>query len=224
MASASSSSLRHLRPARPLAFPSDEPDEEKLGESIDHLRLRTALWQILEHELAGRATAGSEQFVYFNARDPRRVCCPDAFVKLGIVLEHFPVIKVWEHGAPELVVEIVSKSDRERWSRDEKLARFHEAGVREVVFFDRKAREGRRIRVWDRIDDDLVERAVEGDRAPCVTLDLWWVVAPIERDRIALRLARDREGRVLLPTPNDARRAAERRVTELEARLARRTR
>jgi len=39
-----------------------------------------------------------------------------------------------------------------------------------------------------------------------------------------LRLARDAEGRELLPTPTEARLAAEARVRELEAELARRAR
>jgi hypothetical protein len=37
-----------------------------------------------------------------------------------------------------------------------------------------------RIRVWDRMADDLVERAIMGASTPNVTLGGYWVVAAIE--------------------------------------------
>ena len=126
------------------------------------------------------------------------------------------VWKTWERGAPELVVEITSRSDQERWPWEEKLGRFHEMGSREVVRFDPEAAPGQRLRVWDRVEGDLVERVVEGDASPCLVLALWWEVAPLEDIGHALRLARDVQGRDLLPTPVEA---AERRIAELEAEL-----
>jgi hypothetical protein len=39
-----------------------------------------------------------------------------------------------------------------------------------VVRFDCDASEGARLRVWDRVEGDLVERVVEGDRTPCTVL------------------------------------------------------
>ncbi|WP_437931791.1 hypothetical protein WMF37_21890 [Sorangium sp. So ce291] len=41
----------------------------------------------------------------------------------------------------------------------------------ELVAFDPEAAPGERLRVWDRIDGDLVERVVEGERSPCTVLD-----------------------------------------------------
>jgi hypothetical protein len=102
-----------------------------------------------------------------------------------------------------------------RWS--EKLERYHELGVRELVRFDADAEPGARLQAWDRIDDDLVERAVDGDATTCVTLGLDWVVAPLANYPLALRLARDG---VMLKTPDEARADADRRIAELEAELA----
>lgn len=214
--SADLASLRHRHAVRPLRFPEEEPESEKLGETPRHLRLRTALWQLLEREHARRHTVGSDQFVYFNARDPRRCCAPDVYVKLGVHVADVPTWKVWERGAPELAIEITSPSDAERWAWAEKLERYHELGVRELVRFDPDAPEGDRLHVWDRVEGDLVEREVEGDRTPCLALGLWWIVGRVG-DYPAPRLARDREGVELLPTPDE-------RIAELEAELERRSR
>jgi hypothetical protein len=209
--------LRYRRPARPLRFPASEPEDEHVGETGRHLTLRTALWEILRLEVAKRHSIGSEQFVYFNARDPRRCCAPDVFVRRDVYVADIPTWKVWEMGAPDLAVEIVSASDKEVWTWEEKLERYHEAGVRELVRFDADAGEGERVQAWDRVEEDLVERVVEGDRTPCVTLALfWWCVAPVGDYPAGLRLARDAEGRVLLPTPEE-------RIAALEAELARRS-
>jgi len=240
MPMSSAAPLRYRRDVRPLHFPGEEREDEKVPERPIHLRMRTMLWLILEHAYGREHATGSEQFMYFNARDPRRCCAPDVWLKLAAKTPTYEVWKTWERGAPELVVEITSKSDQERWTWEEKVERFHEMGSREVVRFDPEGAPGSRLRVWDRIDDDLVERVVEGDASPCLVLGLWWVVAPLEDLGPALRLAHDIEGQRLLPTPVEAERlgreaerlgreaerlgreAAERRVAELEAELARR--
>jgi Uma2 family endonuclease len=191
-------SLRHRRAVQPLFFPSSEPESERVPESKRHLTLRTALYQILSLEVRGAHSVGSEQFVYWNARDPRRCCSPDAFVKLSVADEMFETWKTWERGVPELVVEILSRSDREHDTWNDKLERFHELGAREVVRFDADAAPGERLRVWDRMEDDLVERVVDGDATPCLTFALFWVVRPVDGVDIGLRLARDPGGRELL--------------------------
>jgi hypothetical protein len=210
-------SLRHRHPVRPLRFPEEEPEREKLGETSRHLVLRTALWQLVKLALGGASghTIGSEQFVYFNARDPRRCSAPDVYVKLGVHVADVSTWKVWEWGAPELAVEITSPSDRERWTWEDKVERYHELGVRELVRFDPDAPEGHRLAVWDRVDDDLVEREVEADVTPCVTLGLWWLVGRVGEYPAGLRLARDAQGHDRLPTPEE-------RIVELEAELSRR--
>jgi Putative restriction endonuclease len=140
---------------------------------------------------------------------------------------------VWEEGTPELAFEVLSPSDTpERWTFEEKLRRYRALGVRELVTFHVDAPSGERLRVWDRLEHDLVERVVTGDKTPCVTLGLTLLVGPVlaspgNEYPVALRLARDGEGRELVLTAQEHLRAertsravAEGRVTELEGQLA----
>jgi Uma2 family endonuclease len=207
---------RYLREPNAVYFPS----EETVPESKRHLMMRTALFQLLTLELGGRFAIGSDQFVYWNARDPGRRLAPDVFVATSHRDFVFDSWKTWEHGAPNLAVEITSPSDAppEPWAR--KLERYQEAGVQELVRFHPDAPEGERLRVWDRIDGDLVERAVEGDRALCNALSLTWVVRPSPELGPMLRLARDQQGAALLPTLEEARAEEERRRAEEERRRA----
>jgi Uma2 family endonuclease len=199
--------LPHLRPLKPLHFPT----EAEVPETKVHLTLRTALYAILKLAFGDSACVGSDQFVYWNARDPKRCAAPDVFVRKGERDTLFKSWKTWERGTPELAVEILSED--EDW--DDKLARYHELGVKELVAFDPEAL---RIRVWDRLEDDLVERKVDAKPTPCVTLGGSWVVAPIEGLE-GLRLARDERGKDLLPTPTEKK---DERIAELEAALGRR--
>lgn len=48
--------------------------------------------------------------------------------------------------------------------------------MKELVRFDPEAPAGQRLRAWDRVREDLVERQIEGDRTPCLTLGLNWTV------------------------------------------------
>ena len=145
---------------------------------------------------------GSGQFVYLDPRDADRKCAPDAFVKLDAKHELFDTWKTWERGTPELCAEIVSPSDREKQTLEEKLERFHAMGVAEVVALDPDADAGSRLRAWDLVEGDLVERVVEADATPCLTLGLWFVVAPAPLNELAhaLRLAEDASARVVVPT------------------------
>jgi hypothetical protein len=218
----------------PLHFPS----EATVPETKRHLELRTLLYAVLKEGYASGAHIGSEQFVYFVASDPKRCLAPDAFVRLGGPDAPFDTWKTWERGAPELCVEIASSSDGREWNS--KLEAYHALGVSELVFFDPDAQPGSRLRVWDRVDGDLVERVVDGDQTPCRALSgtggaPTWVVRPEGPYPFALRLATS-SGQ-LLPTRAEAeararedeararqaeREAAERRIAELEAELARR--
>jgi hypothetical protein len=180
------------------------------------------------------STVGADQFVYFDAANPKRCLAPDAFVTLGVRDHDFDSYLVWEEGTPDVAFEVLSPSDTpERWTFEEKLRRYHALGVRELVTFHVDAPEGARLRVWDRLEQDLVERAITGDTSPCVTLGLTLLIGPVAAYPACLRLARDREGRDLVLTRDeqrlaaeaglrDARHAAESaeaRVRELEAKL-----
>jgi hypothetical protein len=230
------SALRHVRPVRPLRFPEQEPEDEHLGQSRRHWHLCKALYEIFRAAVSTEEhTIGGDQFVYFRANDARRCLAPDVFVKLDRPDADFDSWKSWERGAPDVAIEVLSPSDTdEMWTVEEKLGRYHELGVRELIIFDIDAPAGERLRAWDRIDGDFVERVVENERTPCVTLGLHVVVAPIAVDEktqypACIRLARDPEGRELIPTTEEARRtaeiaaaAAQARIAELEAELARR--
>ena len=84
---------------------------------------------------------------------------------------HFDSYLVWEEGTPDVAFEVLSPSDTpERWTFEEKLRRHGALGVRELITFHVDGEPGQRLRVWDRIEHDLIERVVTGDMTPCLTL------------------------------------------------------
>ncbi len=230
--------LAHVRPVRPLHFPESEPEEEHLGQHPRHDDLCTLLKLLLRSVCGDDHAVSADMFVYWIAtvNDDRGRRAPDAAVKLGLspaVLRAHGSWKTWEFGVPELTVEVLSLSDtRERWTLTEKREAYEAMGVREFVCFDVDAAEGSRLRVWDRIDGDFVERVVESERTPCVTLSVAlgraveWTVAAAAPYPAALRLLVD--GDLVLSPSEDAAaaraeaQAAKARVAELEALLAQR--
>jgi hypothetical protein len=217
---------RYLRAPVPVHF----PESECVPETGEHLRLRTALWSMIRSTLGDRAMVGSDQFLYWDPTDPRQCLAPDVLVWLGAPDRPFSSWKVWERGAPHLAVEIVSASDaRDRpWQR--KLAAYHRAGVLELARFDAEDA-ARPLRLWDRVEGDLVERDIsKSELERSDVLGLFWMVEPAEDLGLMLRLSRDPAGRERLLTDEEARRAeaeahraAEARIRELEAELARRS-
>ncbi len=209
--------VTYVRAIRPLHFPDSDPEWE-MSESHRHKRLCELLYQVLAAVVPGEhASIGADQFVYFDPLDPRKKCAPDGFVKLGVPGESIRSWKTWQKGAPELCVEIVSPSDTdEKLTLPEKLERFAAMGVLEVVTFDADAKVGERIRAWESVKGDLVERVVQSERTYSVVLGKWFVVAPylaegrpaLQRLDAALRLADDAEGRALVPTYDERERAA----------------
>lgn len=209
--------LRYVREPVPLHF----PECEEMPEGFRHLVLRTFLFRLLRFALGPEHSVGSDQFVYWAASDPKRSLSPDVFVRLGTPQTSFGSWKTWEQGGvPNLAVEIISPNEGDGVGWDEKLARYHELGVQELVRFDPESPEGRRLRAWDRVHDDLVERRIRADRTPCLTLGANWTVCPVEGEPVGLRLADD-AGRMLeLPEESEARGRAEeaRGRAEAEAR------
>ena len=203
---------RYVRAARVLHF----PESAEVPETKPHLELRILLYEIALHCLADLAGIGSDQFVYFDASNPDRCLSPDLFLCLGERDVSFGSWKTWERSTPQLAVEIVSGSDARKTKWAEKLDRYRDLGIAELVRFHATARVGARLRVWDRVGDDLIERVVEGDTATCDVLGLWWVVAPGRGKKVALRLSRDPEGRDLLLTEAEA--AEQAREAECRAR------
>jgi Uma2 family endonuclease len=215
----------YLRPSAPLCF----PKEAEMPETRRHLEQRTALFEIVRDAFRDRATVGSEQFVYWDPTDPGKCCAPDLFVRIGEPDACFDTWKVWERGAPQLVVEIISASDAAQGQWDRKLESIRRLGASEVVRFDAEDRD-HPLRIWDGIDGDLVERdSSDPGFWRCDTLGVFFCVRGGAEKGPTLRLARDSEGQDLFLTPeeglrcaNEARRSAELRVAELEAELARR--
>lgn len=193
----------YTRAPRPIDFPSEERPEEHVSETKRHLEIRTTLYLLLKDALS-TAAVGSDQFVYYDAGDPRKCLSPDVFVKLGVREEAFDNWKIWERAAPDLAVEVVSASDRRDEDWAVKFERYQASGISELVRFD-PANEARPIQVWDRVEGELLERSPESaDFHECAALGLWWVVAPSEYGPM-LRLARDARGAELLPTPSEER-------------------
>lgn len=205
-------SLRHVRPVVPLRFPAEEPEAEHLGQGKKHLELCVALYQMIGRIVGDEHAKGADQFVYFDAADPRRCLAPDAFVKLGVRDSAFETWKTWESGAPDVAFEVLSPSDTpERWTFREKLKRYRALGVRELIVANLDAPSGKRLRAWDRIDGDLVERIVKNDRTPCVTLGVHLLIGPIDRYPVGLRVARDAMGEDRVLTPAEGERVAQER-------------
>jgi hypothetical protein len=207
---------RYVRAPAPLVFPvaADVPETET------HRLLVNLLYAIVRHAFAARALISSDQFLYWDPTDPKKCLAPDVAVRKG-KREGGPLRswKTWLLGAPELGVEIVSHSDERELALEEKLARYRQAGILEVVRFDPEDAE-QPLRLWDLIDGDLVERELGAPEALfCDALGLYWCVVGDPELGPALRLAHDAMGESLLPTGEEAERAAkeaERTAKEVE--------
>lgn len=98
------------------------------------------------------------------------------------------------------------------------MQRYHALGTSELVVLDTEARVGTRLRAFDRIDGDLVERVVDGETTPCLTLArshgerFDWIIAPSPADGldVSLRLTTSVE---LVPTDKEE-------IAALKAQLA----
>lgn len=142
---------------------------------------------------------------------------PDVYVRLQPRGEPIRSWKTWERGAPEVAVEIISDSDASELEWFRKLGAYRSIGVKELVRFEPEAPEGLQLRIWDRVDDALMERVVTGSSAPSSVLGIYWIVAPAEGQALTLRIADEHQA--VVPTRTEARMAeAEARRVEAEAR------
>jgi hypothetical protein len=94
-----------------------------------------------------------------------------------------------------------------------KLSKYARLGVRELVRFD-PADGQQPLRIWDNIDQDLVERALSSPCAQSHVLHGFWLAVEDPEIGPTLRLSHDAEGNKLYPSKSD-------RIRELEAELAR---
>jgi Uma2 family endonuclease len=198
------------------------PVSAEVPESTRHLKLRTLLFQFLAHGFGDAAMVGSDQFVYWDPTNPRACLSPDAFVRFGTKNEDFKSWKVWERGALDVAVEIISDSDASELSWDEKLDRYRQLRVSELVWFDPESPD-QPLRIWDLVGDDLLERRLFRPCAESRHLGGYWL--PVVSGGLTLRLSRDEHGLELFPTPEEHTaqklRAAEQRIAELDAELKR---
>jgi Uma2 family endonuclease len=215
------------------------PDSAEMPEGRRHFELRTLIFDFLRLAFGDVATIGSDQFVYWEPSNPRACLSPDAFLRFGAKDEHFRSWKVWERGVPQLAVEIISDSESEL-SWDEKFERYQQLGVSELIWFDPET-PARPLRVWDLVGDDLLERYLPEPIAESRQLGGYWLPVEDPTGGLTLRLSRDEHGLALFPTAaehnaqlflaeaearqleTEARRAAERRIAELEAELKRKS-
>jgi Uma2 family endonuclease len=195
----------YVRTPEPLYFPT----EEEVPETKRHRKLANLLFEIIERAFEGRALVACDQFLYWDPAEPGKKLAPDVAARLGACEgERLDSWKTWRLGAPEVGVEIVSASDQSELVFAEKLARYRQAGVLEVVRFDPESVE-RPLRLWDLLDGDLVERELGRPEALfCDALGAYWCVVREPKLGPALRLATDPTGQSLLPTPEEAERAA----------------
>ena len=179
-----------------------------MPEGLVHYELLVLLWQSVKHALGNEALVSSDQFLYFDPTNPKRCLAPDLAVRLGQRRRLFPSWKTWELGAPHLGVEIVSDWDKANSTTEQKLERYRQAGILEVVRFDPEGKEPR-LRLWDLFDGDLVERDPSDPEARrCDALGCYWCIVEDPELKSTLRLSRDKEGRDLLLTPTEAAQAA----------------
>jgi Uma2 family endonuclease len=213
--------FRYVKAPRPLHF----PEHEQVPETKWHLELKTLVYQSLKLAFAEQAHIGCDQFVYWDAANPRTCLAPDAFLRFGEPDELFGSWKVWERGAPHVAVEIISDHDGRDRNWAGKLLQYRHLGVQELVRFDPETTEDK-LQVWHRVEHDLVQREASGESVQSNVLPGYWVVVQDAKLGPALRLSRDAESTTLFPTPTEAeaqaRQAAEARIRELEAELARR--
>ncbi len=170
----------------------------------EHFELRILLWQSARLGLGENALVSSDQFVYYDPTNPGRRLSPDLGIRMGTPRRRVKVWKTWEWGPPQVGVEIVSSSDAPERVMNEKLERYREAGIIEVVRFDPRP-QAEPLRLWDLVAGDMVERDLSDPKALlCDATGLYWCVREVAGLGRTLRIGRDVEGRDLLLTPDEA--------------------
>ena len=223
-------SARTARPHDPTVY----PVEEKVGEDILQRwiieLLRPLLQRWLEHRNV-EAFVGADQFVYWKQYDPHQRLAPDLYVLPGVSpTTHVRSWKTWETGiSPSFSLEVVSRDWQKDYSETPPL--HNAAGVAELMVFDPSWEDhpcGVRWQVFRRVGRRGLARveATDRDRVRSNALQVW-LRAMGEGGSTRIRIATGPRGDDIVPTAEEAERAAKEaalaRVAELEAKLARRT-
>lgn len=208
--------FRYLERITPVVF----PESAEVPETDLHFRLRVLLHQLLRSALGSDVFVGSDQFLYWDASDPKLCVAPDVYVRVAPQREPVRSWKVWQRGAPDVAVEVISFRDAGGVAWHDKLESYRHIGVRELLRFDPEDPE-RVLRIWDRVEGALVEREVTSALARSSVLGLSWAVAPADDLPVALRVATGSTLTDLVPTAAEGLRSAEQ--ARLAAEQARRT-
>ena len=216
------------------------PAEDPLYPSSDGLPLAENDWQleaildavgVLRNRYLDRPDVyvSGDLLIYYEEGSPRKSVAPDVFVVLGAVKHKRNVYKLWEEPkAPDFVMEVASENT---WKEDlgRKRALYAELGVREYWLFDPKdeyfdpslqglvLREGTYHAL-----PALVENGARTIRSEALGLDLRAEHGVLRfRDLATGRHLKSHvEAMSALAEEKAARRAAEARIAELEARLS----
>jgi Putative restriction endonuclease len=196
--------------------PPTYPSEDDVAETLLHFRIRSLLHLLLQawfEDRGERALLLTDQFVYWVEGDERTNLAPDLLVLPGEDPERSVTSwKVWEEeAAPGFAMEVVSEDIDKDYV--EAPVKYAELGVTELVIYDPlvpKHGRTRRIR-WQvyRWVDGRFEKVVEtnADRVESVALGCWLVEVG-EKPGRRVRLATGADGQLLVPTPEEAARAA----------------
>jgi Uma2 family endonuclease len=207
-----------------------ESDGEPMAETDVHREQMLYLIEALKDYYRDRARnrddvyVAGNLFVYYEEGNPQAVLAPDVFVVFGVPDEHRRTYKVWEEGqTPDVVFEITSTSTKAE-DLGSKKGVYAYLGVKEYFLYDplgdylRPAFQGYALDEAVRLG---VYRPIPSDEEGVLHSRQLGLTLRVEED--LLRLYDPATGEKLL-TPQEAqaaRRAAEARVAELEAELAR---
>ena len=230
-----SESLRSHAPAR-IEYPSS--DGQPMGETPVHRDCIIDALGALREFFAERPDVyvGGNMFLYYEEGNPRASVIPDVFVVIGAVKDELreggwrETYKLWEEPkAPDFVLEVTSRSTR-RQDQVRKRALYARLGVSEYFLYDPGEEylapplRGMRLggSEYEPLAPVRLADGREGVWSEVLGLHLSRRVQSLSRRGQALRLHDPVAGRDLLTHREEAaaRRAAEARIAELEARLS----
>jgi len=206
--------------------------EEKMGQGAAHAQAVELFVQVLKALLAAqqrRAYVAWDVFVEWDPSDPRARVSPDTFLLDGQAPDISPSIwSTWEPGCdpPRFALEIVSDKSRTK-DYDRNPLRYAALGAEELAIFDPEPRgeEAFPLQLYRRTPRGQFLRVYAGPGpVESKVLGAWLVLTNAAK---RVRLARNAEGTELvldaaeqLAAAQDRAAAAEARVRELEALLA----
>jgi hypothetical protein len=230
-----SSRMRATASRRQVPDPTIYHEEERVGEDILQRWIVELLRPLLQWWLTNRgveALVGADQFIYWRQHDPRARVAPDIYVLPGVEPQtRVRTWKVWQDRVvPSFALEVVSQD----WEKDygEAVERYAALGVPELLMFDPgwdEHPDGMRWQVLRRVGRRGLVRveATRGDRVRSKALACW-LRAVGSGQEVRVRIATGKHGDDIVPTAEEAERAAKEaalaRISELEARLQRLTR